>query len=1047
MYANLRFITLPSVDTRGALLEVAFPNHTYLFGRVCEGTQRAAVQESLNLVKARQLFLSGPTEWTSVGGLLGLLLTHSDTLIRRLAGMSKELVAKQHGLTVHGAPGLYHFIAMSRRYVLRFGGHVQFEEVSQNPTVANVSKPDYEDEQIKVWNVSLLPESEIENTAGTTEDEMGTLTYLKSLANTLWNSSYNRDTFVQTELQHVLTLQQAWDSESSDPNLEDAARTIWTIDPETKDFLAYSGPLPGGPDNLPDPKLKVLLKRQGQLSSIDTLPSLPRKRQSQCYIFRSQNSRGKFNAAKAMKLGVPPGPLFAKLTRGESVETADKKTVSPDMVIEPDRVGGGLAIIDLPSPEYIKDFLQRPEWKDAALMKGIDTMVWILGPDMAIGSRPASSDLLAFMNENQQRKHLITAPGITPNFHSVLSSVRMASQLSQISPTNFIKPIGSMYNAEPRAKDTESIQNPTGMVTLIKDYGMETKPHVTHYKRSIAPPVDLDISEAVSMLAQQARESNEEMKDVLEKWKSTLALRDVEVIFLGTGSSIPAPTRNVTGILLRVPGHGSYILDCGENSLGQLERIYPPQELEAILLDLRMIYVSHLHADHHLGTIGILKAWYGLVHHSIPLPTAGTAKDVVRFASKSATERVRPHLPIVANFETLAALSEFAELEDIGWSRVLPINVNWASTDTASQIPSAENQTETDMNTGDEPIQSQYCLVTTIMDLQGDEKSSASFTLLRLSLAKILGGAYIDLCSVYHCRGASAMAMRFVSPDHRDFKIAWSGDCRPSANFAMLGRNADLLIHEATFADDKHGQAVAKQHSTIGEAVLVAEAMRAKSLILTHFSQRYPKFPDLHTLVAQKGDGRAEEAMRQLREMAELEVPPFHPSRQKSRVMEELLPDSEGETNEPVDLRICAAFDFMRITIGEIANMEAYTPAFIELFREKEKEEPEDVEMPGLEDGEATEAGSKSSKKKEKKRKGKSEHQEGNNGQPAENDGEAKLSKRHQKKLKKRESVASLRTDMKESSADMVVEMPAEIQEPLADDKEAATEPKESLGN
>ena len=32
------------------------------------------------------------------------------------------------------------------------------------------------------------------------------------------------------------------------------------------------------------------------------------------------------------------------------------------------------------------------------------------------------------------------------------------------------------------------------------------------------------------------------------------------------------------GTLLRVPGHGCYLLDCGENTLGQLKRVLDPDE-------------------------------------------------------------------------------------------------------------------------------------------------------------------------------------------------------------------------------------------------------------------------------------------------------------------------------------------------------------------------------------------------------------------------------------------------------------------------------------
>lgn len=46
------------------------------------------------------------------------------------------------------------------------------------------------------------------------------------------------------------------------------------------------------------------------------------------------------------------------------------------------------------------------------------------------------------------------------------------------------------------------------------------------------------------------------------------------------------------------------------------------------------------------------------------------------------------------------------------------------------------------------------------------------------------------------------------------------------------------MIHEATFQNDLHDHAVKKRHSTIVEALYIADMMRAKNVILTHFSSR-----------------------------------------------------------------------------------------------------------------------------------------------------------------------------------------------------------------
>ena len=49
------------------------------------------------------------------------------------------------------------------------------------------------------------------------------------------------------------------------------------------------------------------------------------------------------------------------------------------------------------------------------------------------------------------------------------------------------------------------------------------------------------------------------------------------------------------------------MLDCGEGTYGQLVRFYGPKEVETILGKLRAVFISHLHADHHIGLVGLLK--------------------------------------------------------------------------------------------------------------------------------------------------------------------------------------------------------------------------------------------------------------------------------------------------------------------------------------------------------------------------------------------------------------------------------------------------------
>ena len=88
---------------------------------------------------------------------------------------------------------------------------------------------------------------------------------------------------------------------------------------------------------------------------------------------------------------------------------------------------------------------------------------------------------------------------------------------------------------------------------------------------------------------------------------------------------------------------------------------------------------------------------------------------------------------------------------------------------------------------------------------------------------------------VLHCRESVGFVI-----DIKGKRIVYSGDCKMTPQLASYGKNADILIHEATFdCSAELLEVVSKNHSNIRHALIIAKDMNAKYICLTHFSQRY----------------------------------------------------------------------------------------------------------------------------------------------------------------------------------------------------------------
>src|SRR5690606_30313268 len=89
--------------------------------------------------------------------------------------------------------------------------------------------------------------------------------------------------------------------------------------------------------------------------------------------------------------------------------------------------------------------------------------------------------------------------------------------------------------------------------------------------------------------------------------------------------------------------------------------------------------------------------------------------------------------------------------------------------------------------------------------------------------------------------GTWLKAADFIGESMPGKVVAIIGDTKFTESTIPIAKNADLLVHEATFAADLQDLARKYGHSTSIDAANIAKAAGARTLVLTHFSSRYQK--------------------------------------------------------------------------------------------------------------------------------------------------------------------------------------------------------------
>lgn len=284
----------------------------------------------------------------------------------------------------------------------------------------------------------------------------------------------------------------------------------------------------------------------------------------------------------------------------------------------------------------------------------------------------------------------------------------------------------------------------------------------------------------------------------------------MEIYFLGTNAGVPTLQRNVTSIALRLleERRTFWMFDCGEGTQHQVLR--SPLRLGK----LEKLFITHLHGDHLFGLPGLLSS-RGYQGGTSPLTVYGPPgiKAYLDISLSASQSRIPYKLEIIEHSGGLVFEDDTFKVEaGLLEHRIDSYGYRVTEKDSPGNL--------------DAELLKSYGLKPG--PLYGKLKRGEDIT--------TEDGTVIRAADVIHA-------------PKRGRIVAILGDTRPCEGTLPLAQDADLIIHEATFAHDLADMAYQYHHSTARQAAELACEAGGRELLLTHFSSRYSSQEELIPLL------------------------------------------------------------------------------------------------------------------------------------------------------------------------------------------------------
>ncbi|KAJ3514157.1 hypothetical protein NLJ89_g2531 [Agrocybe chaxingu] len=651
--------TTTTTDTEPSII-ATFDNAKYIFG-TSENTGRAFLQNNGNWKRSRALFFS-QARVEKMSGLPGLVMSFADATISKL-----------HLL---GPPGLTHMIASMRMYIFRDSIQIQTSEIPWTTPVGSAPSSCYQDENISVYAIPVLPSLTTHSPSRTSDPSAPTNPPVEPTPEL--PEKRKREPSPENPRKRLnpgsrsparmplsddlleLIQQKEFTPETLTGDLEDEYRRmiIHTMFPNLKPNLLPTKeetaenrrrsrqgtkkeaiPPPVENENididsqrrtrgsLPNGFQKQLPRFVAPLPSSGSPPTLS-------YFVVGPRYRGKFDVEKARELGIV-GQDRGKLTRGESITIRVKARGSDELVervVQPEEVMGestppsAFLILDIPTVDHIPSLINS--FKFTELYRSVwseDPAAWKPSPDRLL--RTIFHQCGKGVLEDETYKTFMR--GFGPEVYHMVASREHCPD-----PVTFTS---AAYN-QLRLGHLDEKMFPTPQYSLTGKKGLSTipglptriqpmAPNLQHRYHPLSPPAmgqtaleadrfhppatgarPIEFSENMQRAVTAAKENVERRLKKIEEGEVPKEVpgKDVSIVTLVN----VLPSKIVLSTFIRIPGWGNVLLDVGEGTWGQLARNYgldgTPYTAWDAIRDLKCIFVSHIHGDHHIGLAHIL---------------------------------------------------------------------------------------------------------------------------------------------------------------------------------------------------------------------------------------------------------------------------------------------------------------------------------------------------------------------------------------------------------------------------------------------------------